>query len=75
MEYERAAIKYYAAVAETYHDTKYAPISLYKKIMIEMKKGMNNEVLADVSLFLNRYPDDSNAAELKNLEVKLVGSK
>lgn len=75
MEYERAAIKYYGAVADTYHDTKFAPISLYKKIMIETKKGMNNEALADVSLFLSRYPDDSNVAELKKLEAKLTVNK
>lgn len=75
MEYERAAIKYYATVADTYHDTKYAPISLYKKIMLEVKKGMNNEALADISLFLNRYPADSNSGELKELETKLSVTK
>ncbi len=75
MEYERAAIKYYAAVADTYHDTKFAPISLYKKIMIEINKGMNSEALADVYLFLNRYPDDANAKELKEVEAKLSANK
>lgn len=75
MEYARAAIKYYAAVADAYHDTKFAPTSLYKKIQIEVKKGMNNEALADVNLFLSRYPDDSNTAELKELESKLVSVK
>ncbi|MFA7229383.1 MAG: outer membrane protein assembly factor BamD, partial [Melioribacteraceae bacterium] len=75
MEYERAAIKSYAAVADTYHDTKYAPLSLYKKILIEVKKGMKNEALSDLNLFISRYPNDSNINELKELEVKLTGSK
>lgn len=75
MEYEKAAIKYYANVAETYHDTKYAPLSLYNKIKLEEKKGMTNDILADISLFLNRYPKDSNANELQELEVRLTSKK
>ena len=75
MEYEKAAIKSYSAVAETYHDTKFAPVSLYKKILIEAKKGMKNEALADINIFLNRYPSDSNANEIKDLESKLSGAK
>jgi outer membrane protein assembly factor BamD len=71
MEYEKAAIKYYSGVAETYHDTKYAPMALYKKVKLEIKKGMNNEALADISVFMNRYSNDPSAAELKDLEAKL----
>jgi len=75
MEYSNAAMKYYAAVAETYHDTKFAPLSLYSKIKLEMKKGLNNEALADISLFVNRYPDDTNAKEIKEIETLLMSKK
>jgi len=75
MEYERAAIKTYGAVADTYHDTKFAPLSLYKKVQIEVKKGMKNEALADINLFLSRYPNDNFVAELKELETNLLSIK
>lgn len=75
MEYEKAAIKYYAAVAETYHDTKFAPTALYNKIKIEVKKSMTNGALADISLFLSRYPDDERAKELQEIELKLSVNK
>lgn len=72
MEYEYAAIKYYAHVSETYHDTKYAPIALYNKIKIQVKKGLNSEALADISIFLSRYSDDPNAGELQQIEASLT---
>jgi outer membrane protein assembly factor BamD len=72
MEYETAAIKYYAYVADTFHDTKYAPLALYNKILLEAKKNQKNEALADISVFLSRYPDDPNAKELQELETKLM---
>ncbi|MCX7798590.1 MAG: outer membrane protein assembly factor BamD [Melioribacter sp.] len=72
MEYDRAAMQYYEQVVETYHDTKYAPLALYNKIKIEVRKGMINEALADISLFLSRYPEDSNAIEIKKIEDELI---
>lgn len=75
MEFERAAIKYYDQVAEMYHDTKFAPLALYNKIKIEVKKGMINEALADISTFLSRYPDDANAREIQQLEADLTPKK
>ena len=75
MEYSIAAIKSYNAVAETYHDTKFAPLSLYNKIKLEIKKGLNNEVLADISLFVYRYPNDTKVNELKETEAQLMNKK
>jgi outer membrane protein assembly factor BamD len=72
MEYEFAAMKYYSFVTDTYHDTKFAPIALYNKIKIELKKGMKNEALGDISIFLNRYSDDPNAKELQEIESGLI---
>lgn len=73
MEYEKAAIKYYAYVADTYHDTKFAPISLYRKIQLEIKKGMNAEAITDINTYLNRYPNDERVNDVKQLEAKLIG--
>lgn len=73
MEYEKAAIKYYAYVADTYHDTKFAPISLYRKIQLEIKKGMNAEAITDINTYLNRYPNDERINDVKQLEAKLIG--
>ena len=75
MEYDIAAMKYYTQVFEVYHDTKYAPLALYNKIMIEIKRNMKNEAYADISTFLGRYPNDSNAKELQELEAELAGAK
>lgn len=72
MNYDKAAIIYYEQVAESYHDTKYAPLALYNKIKIEVRKEMVNEALSDISIFLSRYPNDSNAEELRQLERNLT---
>lgn len=72
MEYEYAAMKYYTFVTESYHDTKYAPLALYNKIKIELKKGLNSDALADISIFLSRYPNDPNAKELQEIESRLA---
>ncbi len=75
MAYERAALKYYANVSDTYHDTMYGPMSLYRKIQLEVKKGMNSDALADISTYLNRYPDNSDAKEIQELEARLNKTK
>jgi outer membrane protein assembly factor BamD len=71
MEYQNAAIKYYGLVADTYHDTKYGPLALYNKIMLEEKKMMTGETLNDIAVFISRYPNDSNAKKLQDLELQL----
>lgn len=75
MSYEIAAMKYYNYVVDTYHDTQYAPMALYNKIKIEVKKNLNNEALSDIGLFLSRYPNDVNAKELQGIETSLSGKK
>ncbi len=75
MEYDKAAMKYYDYVVETYHDTRFAPLALYNKIKIEVRKGMINEALSDISLFLDRYPEDVNANEIKKLESELTNKR
>lgn len=45
-------MKYYQLVVDSYHDTKFAPAALYRKIQIEIQRNMDYEVLKDISLFL-----------------------
>ena len=72
MDYSKAAMKYYGSVAEVYHDTKFAPMALYRKIMIELNRSLTNDAVSDIGMYLSRYPNDSNAKEIHDLEVKLT---
>lgn len=79
LEDYKAAMFYYENVIETYHDTKYAPMAMYNRIKILIDKEDTNTALAEMNKFLDRYPDDPNAAEIKkmksSLENKLSASK
>lgn len=72
MEYNRAAIRYYTQVVDTYHDTKYAPMALYRKIMLENQRARYSDVLKDIREFLTRYPEDARAKELTELQETLL---
>ncbi len=71
MEYYKAAIKYYALVAETYHDSNYAPLALYNRVKILISRNEINEALTDIDLFLNRYADHKYASEMRELSESL----
>ena len=77
MQYYTASLKYYESVVETYHDTKYAPMALYSKIMLLMDREREDEALTEMKRFIRLYPDDENFQEvndMKNgLEAKLKG--
>ena len=75
MEYDEAAIRYYGQVAETYHDTQYAPLALFNKINLEIKKKMNSEAYSDISTFLSRYPNDTNAPAVQKLESGMTSAQ
>lgn len=74
MEYYRAALKYYENVANTYHDTEYAPQALYRKIKINLSEEHTEAALKDIKSFLQKYPDDTNALEVAELEQELMGN-
>jgi len=78
MDYYTAALKYFDGVIETYHDTKYAPQAMYRKIQLLMDREREDEALAEMKKFIKQYPEDDNfdtIEELKNsLESKLRGS-
>jgi len=71
MEYDKAAIQYYGMVAETYHDSEYAPIALYRKINLLISKDRVPEALTDIDIFLKRYADNEYAEELTEIEESL----
>lgn len=77
MDYYTASLKYYENVVEIYHDTPYAPLALYSKIMLLMEREREDEALSEMKRFVRMYPDDQNFQEvndLKNsLEAKLKG--
>ena len=71
MDYYTASLIYYSDVIETYHDTKYAPLAMYDKIKILIDKNRNDEALAEMTKFLEKYPDDSNFKEIQKLKTSL----
>ncbi len=79
MDDYNAALIYYTSVVEDYHDTKYAPMALYDKIKLLASRNRNREALDEISKFLERYPDNTNIKEIRelktSLETKLSSSK
>jgi outer membrane protein assembly factor BamD len=77
MDYYTASLKYYESVVEIFHDTKYAPMALYSKILLLMEREREDEALTEMRRFVRLYPDDQNFQEvndMKNsLEAKLKG--
>lgn len=71
MEYNNAAIKYYSMVVDSYHDSRYAPEALYRRMKLEADKGQMEKVYNDIGLFLSRYADNPLAKDVKDLEEKI----
>lgn len=67
MDYKNAAIKYYGIVVDTYHDTKFAPTALYKKILLLMDKKKNQEALDASSQYMQKYPAGEEIDRVKEL--------
>ncbi len=74
-----SALIYYTNTVDDYHDTQYAPMALYDKINLLVSINKNSEALQEISKFLDRYPDDKKAKDIKelktSLEAKLSSSK
>ena len=71
LSYYTASIKYYGLVVENYHDTEYAPIALYSKIILQIERDKTKDALADIKKFILLYPDDEKAEEVKQLKESL----
>jgi len=66
MEYYNASIEYYTKVYEMYHDTKFAPEAMYRKIKILLEKERFAKAVETMGLFIKRYPDSEYFSEIKN---------
>ena len=71
MDYLKAALIYYEDVIETYHDTPYAPMAMYNKINVLIERNRNDEAIAEIEKFLEKYPDDKNVDDVKKIQAKL----
>ncbi len=67
MDYYTAALKYFEDVFETYHDTEYGPMALYKRILLLLDRDKEDEAVADMKKFLDKYPENENADDVKSL--------
>lgn len=72
MEYYLAAINYYGKVVEIYHDTKFGPLALYKKIQLEVLKNKTADILRDSSDFLARYSTHEYVVEIKKIQDSIL---
>ncbi|MFH1195194.1 MAG: outer membrane protein assembly factor BamD [bacterium] len=75
MELYAASIQYYKMVKETYHDSKYAPMAIYNLIKLLLFKENTKEAMNEMLTFLDRFPNDSNAPEIRDLYNSLLDSK
>ncbi len=75
MEYYNAAIIYYERVFEAYHDSKFAPVALYRKIKLLIDKDRKSEALKDIATFLAKYSDSEYVEEVKKLQNEIIASK
>ncbi len=67
MEYYTAAVKYYTNVIEKFHDTKFAPKAMYRKINVLIDQKNFNQAVKTANMFLSRYPTDENTKEIEQL--------
>ncbi len=72
MEYYRAAVKYYTNVIEKFHDTKFAPMAMYRKINVLLQLDKKEEAVKTAKQFLSKYPNHPNAKEVQKLEESLT---
>ncbi len=68
MSYYKAAIKYYGDVHEIYHDTRFGPLALYKKIQLEISRDEIASAKRDINKFLAQYPDHESVMSVRQLE-------
>ncbi len=71
MEYYNAAILGYTRVTEIFHDTKYAPLASYKKIVLLNTRERFSEALLEIDQFLQKYKNDEKTQEVLNLKKDL----
>ena len=73
LEYYSASIMYYSNIIEVYHDTKYAPMAMYNKIILLVERNRNTEAMAEINKFLSRFSNDTRAEDVQQLKISLEG--
>jgi outer membrane protein assembly factor BamD len=71
LDYYNAAIISYDNVIENYHDTPYASLALYDKIKLLVQLKRNDEALASIAKFIEKYPDDAHVQELDKIKTTI----
>ena len=73
MEYYIAAMQYYTIVYQTFHDTKYAPEALFRKIKIMVdEKHYVDKALREIEKFLEKFPNHTRVNEIKEIKANLL---
>lgn len=72
MEFYTAAILAYENVIELFHDTEFAPLASYNKILLLIERNQKADAQKEINNFLMRYPENENAAEIKALQKSLL---
>lgn len=73
LEYYSASLLYYTNIIEVYHDTRYAPMAMYNKIVLLIDRDRNAEALTEIDKFLSRFSNDSRVEDVRNLKVSIEG--
>jgi outer membrane protein assembly factor BamD len=73
LEYYSASIMYYTNVIELYHDTKFAPMAMYNKIVLLIDRNRNAEALTEINKFLSRFSNNERVEDVQQLKVSLEG--
>lgn len=71
LSYYTASLKYYNYVVENYHDTEFAPVALYSKILLQIDQNDEKQALSDIKKFMLLFPDDENADSVIKLKESL----
>ncbi len=73
LEYYTASLLYYTNIIEVYHDTRYAPMAMYNKIVLLIDRDRNAEALTEIDKFLSRFSNDSRVEDVRNLKISIEG--
>lgn len=57
MDYYKAALFYYDAVIEKYHDTEYAPLAYLAKTELLISRKKYAEAKSEITKFIDKYPN------------------
>jgi len=68
MEYYMAAIKTYEYILRVHHDSEQVKESLYNLIKLQERKKFKADLLRNIEIFIENYPDDSRVKDLDDLK-------